>query len=325
MLPLTLAILDGMSVRVGAETFILPLNCVMESLQPKADDVRTAANTERVMHVRGEYLPLLELHRVFDVADAVREPTQGIAVILQAEGKRFALLVDQLIGQHRVVLKNLETNYRKVPCISAATILGDGSVALIVDGCCSVPACAGTMRWWCSNRSSSGSGGTNIMAGIGHIDAPAARLPGRNSGVHAGIGGVRHRHPQGAGDPRLRRGHPHRQCAGFHQGRDQPARRDRADRRPAGEVPPWHVRYDHQTVVIILNIAGRVVGIVVDGVSDVLTLNGGDVKPAPEFGVSVSTEYLTGLGSVEGRMLILIDIERLMTSPEMELIEVALA
>ncbi|AOY95311.1 chemotaxis protein CheW [Cupriavidus sp. USMAA2-4] len=86
-----------------------------------------------------------------------------------------------------------------------------------------------------------------------------------------------------------------------------------------------NVRYDHQTVVIILNIAGRVVGIVVDGVSDVLTLNGGDVKPAPEFGVSVSTEYLTGLGSVEGRMLILIDIERLMTSPEMELIEVALA
>ncbi|MGY8525727.1 chemotaxis protein CheA [Paracidovorax citrulli] len=133
VLPLTLAILDGMSVRVGEETFILPLNCVMESLQPKADDVRTAANSERVMHVRGEYLPLLELHRVFNVENAVQEPTQGIAIILQAEGKRFALLVDQLIGQHQVVLKNLETNYRKVPGISAATILGDGSVALIVD------------------------------------------------------------------------------------------------------------------------------------------------------------------------------------------------
>lgn len=133
VLPLTLAILDGMSVRVGEETFILPLNCVMESLQPKAEDVHSAANAERVMHVRGEYLPLLELHRVFKVNDAVQEPTQGIAIILQAEGKRFALLVDQLIGQHQVVLKNLETNYRKVPCISAATILGDGSVALIVD------------------------------------------------------------------------------------------------------------------------------------------------------------------------------------------------
>ena len=86
-----------------------------------------------------------------------------------------------------------------------------------------------------------------------------------------------------------------------------------------------NVRYDHQTVVIILNVAGRVVGIVVDGVSDVLTLTGDDIKPAPEFGVSVSNEHLTGLGSVEGRMLILIDIEPMMTSPEMELIEAELA
>lgn len=82
-----------------------------------------------------------------------------------------------------------------------------------------------------------------------------------------------------------------------------------------------NVRYDHQTVVIILNVAGRVVGIVVDGVSDVLTLTGDAIKPAPEFGVSVSTEHLTGLATVEGRMLVLIDIERLITSPDMELIE----
>ena len=82
-----------------------------------------------------------------------------------------------------------------------------------------------------------------------------------------------------------------------------------------------NVKYDHQTVVIILNIAGRVVGIVVDGVSDVRTLTGEAIKPAPEFGVSVSTEHLTGLATVEGRMLILLDIERMMTSPEMELIE----
>jgi len=86
-----------------------------------------------------------------------------------------------------------------------------------------------------------------------------------------------------------------------------------------------NVRYDHQTVVIILNVAGRVVGIVVDGVSDVLTLTGDDIKPAPEFGVSVSNEHLTGLGSVEGRMLILIDIERMMTSTEMALIETEFA
>jgi len=133
VLPLTLAILDGMSVKVGNEVYILPLNYVIESLQPRAEDIHSVTNDEQVMHVRGEYLPLTELHRVFDVADAGRDPTKGIVVIVQAEGKRFALLVDQLVGQHQVVVKNLETNYRKVPGISAATILGDGSVALIVD------------------------------------------------------------------------------------------------------------------------------------------------------------------------------------------------
>ncbi|MGY6269849.1 chemotaxis protein CheA [Achromobacter denitrificans] len=133
VLPLTLAILDGMSVRVGEETFILPLNHVTESLQPTNDQIYSVAGNERVMHVRGEYLPLVEMHRVFSVGGAQADPTQAIAVIMQAEDRRFALLVDHLIGQHQVVVKNLESNYRKVPGISAATILGDGSVALIVD------------------------------------------------------------------------------------------------------------------------------------------------------------------------------------------------
>lgn len=133
MLPLTLAILDGMSVKVCDEVFILPLNAVMESLQPKEDDLHPLAGGERVLEVRGEYLPLVELWKVFDVSGAKTEATQGIVVILQSAGRRYALLVDQLIGQHQVVVKNLESNYRKVPGISAATILGDGSVALIVD------------------------------------------------------------------------------------------------------------------------------------------------------------------------------------------------
>lgn len=133
VLPLTLAILDGMSVRVGEETFILPLNHVTESLQPQVDQIYSVAGNERVMQVRGEYLPLVEMHRVFSVGQAQADPTQAIAVIMQAEERRFALLVDHLVGQHQVVVKNLESNYRKVPGISAATILGDGSVALIVD------------------------------------------------------------------------------------------------------------------------------------------------------------------------------------------------
>ena len=133
MLPLTLAILNGMSVKVGDEIYILPLNYVIESLQPLAKDLHAITADEQVMHVRGEYLALVELHKLFQVPNAVPNPTQAIVVIVQAEGTRFALLVDQLVGQHQVVIKNLETNYRKVPGISAATILGDGNVALIID------------------------------------------------------------------------------------------------------------------------------------------------------------------------------------------------
>ncbi|HYP71888.1 MAG TPA: chemotaxis protein CheA [Variovorax sp.] len=133
VLPLTLAILNGMSVKVGDEAYILPLSYVIESLQPSAEHLHSITGEGRVIKVRGEYLPLIELHRVFDVAGALDDATKGILVIVQAESGRFALLVDELLGQHQVVVKNLETNYRKVPGISAATILGDGSVAFIID------------------------------------------------------------------------------------------------------------------------------------------------------------------------------------------------
>lgn len=133
VLPLTLAILDGMSVKVGPEVFILPLSHVMESMQPEQAQIRTMTGGEHVLYVRGEYLPLISLGEVFAVDTYEHRPTEAIAVVLQAEDTRFALLVDQLLGQHQVVVKNLESNYKKVPGISAATILGDGSVALIVD------------------------------------------------------------------------------------------------------------------------------------------------------------------------------------------------
>ncbi|MDN5842599.1 MAG: chemotaxis protein CheA [Alcaligenaceae bacterium] len=133
VLPLTLAILDGMSVRVGSEVFILPLSHVTESMQADADQIHRVSDTERMLHVRGEYLPIIALHEVFGVPGAETDLTRAIAVVLQAEDQRFVLIVDHLIGQHQVVVKNLEANYRKVPGVSAATILGDGSVALIVD------------------------------------------------------------------------------------------------------------------------------------------------------------------------------------------------
>ena len=133
ILPLTLAILDGMSVRVGEEIYVLPLGTVMESLKPSEKALYRMAGEELMLQVRDEYMPLVELHQVLSIQRATQRVSDGVAVILQSAGCRYALLVDQLIGQHQVVVKNLEQNYRRVPGISAATILGDGSVALILD------------------------------------------------------------------------------------------------------------------------------------------------------------------------------------------------
>ncbi len=132
-LPLTLAILDGMSVGVGSETYILPLNHVVESLQPLAGQIRTISGTERVIQVRGEYLPVVALHELFNCAGAEHDFERGIMVVLEADGAKSALFVDALLGQHQVVIKNLEANFRRVPGISGATIMGDGRVALILD------------------------------------------------------------------------------------------------------------------------------------------------------------------------------------------------
>jgi len=132
-LPLTLAILDGMSIGVGQEVYILPLTFIVESLQPAADDIKTVAGQGRVVQVRGEYLPLIALHEVFNVTPKVNEPQDGILVLLETEGKKVALFVDELLGQHQVVIKSMESNYRRVPGVSGATIMGDGKVALILD------------------------------------------------------------------------------------------------------------------------------------------------------------------------------------------------
>ena len=131
-LPLTLAIMDGMSVGVAEETYILPLASVVESIHLSADDVKSVGGSGRVVEVRNEYLPLVQLDELFDVPRTTSH-TGGIMIVVEADGARVALLVDELIGQHQVVVKNLEANYRKVPGVSGATILGDGQVALILD------------------------------------------------------------------------------------------------------------------------------------------------------------------------------------------------
>ena len=132
-LPLTLAILDGMSVAVGAENYIIPLNYVIESLQPTRSMLKTVSGSQRLIKVRGEYLPVVALHEIFNVPDHVAQEENAIMVVLEADGAKVALLVDALVGQHQVVIKSLEANYRKVSGVSGATIMGDGRVALILD------------------------------------------------------------------------------------------------------------------------------------------------------------------------------------------------
>ena len=132
-LPLTLAIMDGMSVGVGEEVYILPLSSVVESFQVSPEMVKTVGGSGRVVEVRDEYMPVIELEKVFQVPRFDWEHNSGIMVVVEAEGGRVAMLVDELLGQQQVVVKNLESNYRKVSDVSGATIMGDGRVALILD------------------------------------------------------------------------------------------------------------------------------------------------------------------------------------------------
>lgn len=132
-LPLTLAILDGMSVAVGQETYIIPLGYVIESLQADRSMIKSVSGVEKLIQVRDEYLPIVTLHEIFRVPAAVTALDEGIMIILEADGTKAALFVDAMVGQHQVVIKSLESNYRKVAGVSGATIMGDGRVALILD------------------------------------------------------------------------------------------------------------------------------------------------------------------------------------------------
>ena len=132
-LPLTLAIVDGMCVSVGSQTFIVPLVHIVESMQPSAADIKTLAANDQLLHVRNEYWPILPLHRVMQLDSQFTDASEGIVVLIETTKYRFALFVDALVGQQQVVIKSLEKHYKRVQGIAGATIMGDGSVALILD------------------------------------------------------------------------------------------------------------------------------------------------------------------------------------------------
>lgn len=132
-LPLTLAIVDGQSVAVGSETYIVPLTTIVESLQLKEGMASELVGRGDVFSFRGTYLPIIRLHQAFDVEPRTTDLTEGLIMVVEGDGRQAGLFVDELLGQQQVVIKSMETNYQRIDGISGATILGDGSVALILD------------------------------------------------------------------------------------------------------------------------------------------------------------------------------------------------
>ena len=132
-LPLTLAIIDGMTVRVGTETYIVPLLSILESIQPKAESIKTVVGKGDLINVRSTYIPIVRLYDVFASEPQYTDPKEAILLILETEGERVAVMVDEILGQQQVVIKSMEQNFHKVEGIAGATILGDGRVGFIVD------------------------------------------------------------------------------------------------------------------------------------------------------------------------------------------------
>ncbi|WP_246148893.1 chemotaxis protein CheA [Skermanella pratensis] len=133
-LPLTLAVLDGMVISVGEQRFVLPLTNIIESLRPRKSDLQSVANQCDVIMARGEYVRLVYVDRLFRIDGAIGDPTRGLVVLVETEeGGRLGLVVDEVLGQQQVVIKSLESNFQRLDGVSAATILGDGRVALILD------------------------------------------------------------------------------------------------------------------------------------------------------------------------------------------------
>ena len=133
-LPLTLAILDGQTITVGDEMYIVPLVSIIESIQIKSDSINRVAGRGETFKLRDEYIPIVRLSTVFNIENAkAKELEEGLLVVVEADGKHCGVFVDDLLGQQQVVIKSLEQNYQRIEGVSGATILGDGSVALILD------------------------------------------------------------------------------------------------------------------------------------------------------------------------------------------------
>lgn len=132
-LPLTLAIIDGQIVKVGSERYIIPINSIVNSFRPQPEQVSSVNGTGEVIHMRGELMPLVRLHKIFGVTPTAQCPEDALLMIVEADASRCCLLVDELLGQQQVVIKNLGVGLGTVPGVSGGAIMGDGLVSLILD------------------------------------------------------------------------------------------------------------------------------------------------------------------------------------------------
>ena len=132
-LPLTLSIMDGQLVKIGSKTYILPIMSIIESLQLKDGMVTKLADDTEVFKLRDEFIPIIRLYQILNHETTLKQITDGLLVVVESGNNKYGLLVDDLAAQQQVVIKNLEENFMKVSCVSGATILGNGTVALILD------------------------------------------------------------------------------------------------------------------------------------------------------------------------------------------------
>ena len=134
MLPLTLAILDGLDIRVGDQKYILPLSSIVESLQPTADMIKKIGDgTQDLLMLREEFIPVVKLHKLFGLKKSFENLEDGMLIVVRSGSTKVALSIDEFLNQHQVVVKPLDKNFRSVQGIGAATVRGDGSIGLILD------------------------------------------------------------------------------------------------------------------------------------------------------------------------------------------------
>ncbi|MEI6413101.1 MAG: chemotaxis protein CheA, partial [Pseudomonadota bacterium] len=301
-LPLTLAILDGQTIAVGREIYIVPLVSIVESIQVRPEMVNLVAGKGETFKLRNEYLSIVRLHEVFDIPDAkAKHLTEGLLVVVEGEGCRCGLFIDDLHGQQQVVVKSLEHNYGRVEGISGATILGDGSVALILD----IPGLIRLAR------------GHPMIAdttpqGFANTRLPTAQYLTFSLAEEAyGVDILRVQEIRGwEAVTRLPNTPAYVKGVLNLRGAIVPV----FDLRQRFDLP-WQP-YGKDTVVIVLRAVGhkgmRSIGVVVDGVSDVLNANPGDLRAAPDFGTKISTEFIAGLASQGDSMVMLLDVDKLL-------------